>query len=97
MQRTVVRNAMIVSMDLKIGDFLAADLLVDGTKIAEVRPNIGPVDAREIDGNGMIVIPGFVDTHRQRSSSSSPIPAAPPRSRPKSSSTWATAIPRRLG
>ncbi|GAN78455.1 amidohydrolase family protein [Acidisphaera rubrifaciens] len=64
MRRTVIRNAMIVSMDAKIGDFHDADLLIDGEKIAEVRPNIGPVDAQEIDGRGMIVIPGFIDTHR---------------------------------
>ena len=64
MQRTVIRNAIVLSMDPKIGDLHDGDVLIDGTKIAAVQPNIGPVDANEIDGQGMIVIPGFVDTHR---------------------------------
>jgi cytosine/adenosine deaminase-related metal-dependent hydrolase len=51
-------------MDPSIGDLLQGDVLIDGTKIAAVQPNIGQVDANEIDGDGMIVIPGFVDTHR---------------------------------
>jgi 5-methylthioadenosine/S-adenosylhomocysteine deaminase len=64
MERTVIRNATIVSVDPKVGDFQDADLLIDGTRIAEIRPNLGPVEAQEIDGRGMIVIPGFIDTHR---------------------------------
>ena len=45
-------------------EHLDGDVLIEGAKIAAVKPNLGPVDAREIDGNGMIVLPGFVDTHR---------------------------------
>jgi 5-methylthioadenosine/S-adenosylhomocysteine deaminase len=64
MERTVVRNAIVLSMDPTIGEHLDADVLIEGEKIAAVRPNIGPVDGREIDGKDMIVMPGFVDTHR---------------------------------
>ena len=64
MRRTVIRNAIVLSMDPKIGEHLDADVLIDGEKIAAVQPNIGPVDGHEIDGKDMIVMPGFVDTHR---------------------------------
>ena len=64
MNRTVIRNAIVLSMDAKIGEHLDADVLIDGSKIAAVQPNLGAVDAREIDAQGAIVLPGFVDTHR---------------------------------
>lgn len=64
MERTVIRNAIVLSMDATIGEHLDADVLIEGEKIAAVRPNLGPVDGREIDGKDMIVMPGFVDTHR---------------------------------
>src|SRR5215475_2494921 len=64
MERTIIRNAIVLSMDPTIGEHLDADVLIEGEKIAAVRPNIGPVDGREIDGRDMIVMPGFVDTHR---------------------------------
>jgi 5-methylthioadenosine/S-adenosylhomocysteine deaminase len=62
--RTIIRNAIVISMDSAIGEHLDADVLIEGSKIAAVKPNLGPVDAREIDGRGAIVLPGFVDTHR---------------------------------
>ncbi|WP_431301076.1 amidohydrolase family protein [Tabrizicola sp. BL-A-41-H6] len=64
MARTVIRNAIVLSMDPKIGEHLCADVLIDGEKIAAVGPNLGPVDGIEIDGSSSIVMPGFVDTHR---------------------------------
>lgn len=64
MVRTIIRNAIVLSMDPQIGEHLDADVLIDGTKIAAVGPNLGPVDGIEIDGRGSIVMPGFVDTHR---------------------------------
>jgi 5-methylthioadenosine/S-adenosylhomocysteine deaminase len=59
---TVIRNAIV--MEPKIGEHLDIDVLIDGEKIAAVRPNIAPVGGHEIDGKDMIVMPGFVDTHR---------------------------------
>lgn len=64
MQRTLIRNATIITMDPKIGDLRGGDILLDGKRIAEVKRDIGPVDANIIDGADMIVIPGFVDSHR---------------------------------
>ena len=44
MERTVIRNAIVLSMDPTIGEHLDADVLIEGEKIAAARPNIGPVD-----------------------------------------------------
>ena len=43
---------------------VAADVLVRGECIAEVAPGISCADAKVVDARGMIVLPGFVDTHR---------------------------------
>ncbi|MCW6511181.1 amidohydrolase family protein [Lichenifustis flavocetrariae] len=64
MDRTIIRNAIVLSMDSTIGEHLDCDVLIEGTKIVAVQPNLGPVDALEIDGRDSIVMPGFVDTHR---------------------------------
>jgi hypothetical protein len=48
MQRTVICNAIVPSMDPKIREDLDADGLMDGEKIAAILPNIGPVDGHEI-------------------------------------------------
>ena len=62
--RVLIRNATILSMDAKVGDFAAADVLIDGGKIREVRPGI-EVDASVavVDARDKILLPGFVDTH----------------------------------
>lgn len=62
---TVIRRATILSMDPDVGDFAEADLLVEGDRISAVgRIPPAPANAEEIDGEGCIVVPGFVDTHR---------------------------------
>src|SRR5262249_60904028 len=45
--------------------FAQADVLVEGGKIREVRPNItvSGDDAAVIDATNRIVLPGFIDTH----------------------------------
>jgi 5-methylthioadenosine/S-adenosylhomocysteine deaminase len=61
----LIRGGCVLSMDRSIGDFEQADVLVEGSKISAVRPNIGaPADAEVIDASNTIVMPGFVDTHR---------------------------------
>jgi cytosine/adenosine deaminase-related metal-dependent hydrolase len=51
-------------MDLALGNFRNADVLIEGTKIAAVGPNLPVNGAEVIDASNMIVMPGFVDTHR---------------------------------
>jgi 5-methylthioadenosine/S-adenosylhomocysteine deaminase len=63
--RMLIRGGMVLSVDPNVGDFPAADVLIEGDTIVEVRPGLGAVaDAEVFDASGMIVIPGFVDSHR---------------------------------
>lgn len=60
----LIRGGTVLSMDSSIGDLAEADVLIDGDTIVDVGVDLtnGPVET--IDASGMIVIPGFVDTHR---------------------------------
>jgi 5-methylthioadenosine/S-adenosylhomocysteine deaminase len=49
-----------------VGDFVQADVLVEGKKIAAVGPNLDAGDAGVIDARGRIVMPGFIDTHHHQ-------------------------------
>ena len=61
--RYVIRGGAVLSLDQAVGDFAAADILVEGKKIVAVKPDIDAPGAAVIDAKGMIVMPGFVDTH----------------------------------
>jgi cytosine/adenosine deaminase-related metal-dependent hydrolase len=67
MRRTLIKSATIVSMDPSLGELPAGDLLVDGNRIADVRPSIdlgsGAAEAEIVDGKGRIVIPGLINAH----------------------------------
>jgi len=60
----LIKGGCVLSLDRTVGDFEQADVLVRGSKIAEVRPNISAPDAEVIDASKAIVMPGFVDSHR---------------------------------
>jgi cytosine/adenosine deaminase-related metal-dependent hydrolase len=62
--RILIKNAIVLSQDPAIGELPEADILVEGDRIAEVRPGISADGAQVIDATGDIVIPGFIDTHR---------------------------------
>jgi 5-methylthioadenosine/S-adenosylhomocysteine deaminase len=65
-RRYVIRGGHVMSMDPAVGDFVKADVLVEGKRIRKVEPNIHAGDATEIDASGKIVMPGFVDTHHHQ-------------------------------
>ena len=65
-RRYVIRGGHVMSMDPRVGDFAEADVLVEGSKIAAVRPNLPVSGAAVIDARGRIVMPGFVDTHHHQ-------------------------------
>ena len=46
-----------------VGDLASGDVLIEGTRIAEIKPTIRPT-GDVIDARGMVVIPGLVDAHR---------------------------------
>jgi len=54
----------VLSLDPRVGDFDTADVLIDGTTIAAVGPNLTASNAQVIDASHAIVMPGLVDTHR---------------------------------
>src|SRR5262245_1225073 len=60
----LIKNGCVLTLDRSVGDFDQADVLVEGTTISAVRPNIDAPAADVIDASDMIVMPGLVDTHR---------------------------------
>ncbi len=63
-QRTLVSGGWIISMDTTAGDLPQGDVLIEGERIVAIAPHIDVPDAHHVDARGMIVLPGFVDTHR---------------------------------
>ncbi|MGB0088509.1 MAG: amidohydrolase family protein [Planifilum fulgidum] len=63
--RKLFKGGCVLTLDKSLGDFKKADVLVEKSKIVEVKPSIeGVEDCEVIDASNMIVMPGFVDTHR---------------------------------
>jgi cytosine/adenosine deaminase-related metal-dependent hydrolase len=65
-RRILLRGGVVLSLDPKVGDFENADVLIDGTRIAAVGPNLSAPDAEVIDCSGTIVMPGFITTHHHQ-------------------------------
>jgi 5-methylthioadenosine/S-adenosylhomocysteine deaminase len=63
-ERLVVRGGFVVSMDNEIGQLPNADILIEDDTIVEIGQGLAVGGAEEVNANGMIVLPGFVDTHR---------------------------------
>jgi cytosine/adenosine deaminase-related metal-dependent hydrolase/ribose/xylose/arabinose/galactoside ABC-type transport system permease subunit len=62
--RTLIRGGTVLSLDPQVGEFPTADVLIEGDRIVAVGPALQNGDAEVLDASGMIVMPGFVDTHR---------------------------------
>jgi 5-methylthioadenosine/S-adenosylhomocysteine deaminase len=59
----VVRGGQVLTMDTSLGDLPVGDVHVRDGAIMAVGAKIEAPAAQVIDGRGMIVMPGFVDTH----------------------------------
>ncbi len=63
-KRVLLKGGTVLTLDPALGNFRNADVMIEGTKIAAVGPNLASDSAEIIDASNMIVMPGFVDTHR---------------------------------
>jgi len=63
--RVLLKGGMVLSLDPKVGDFAHGDVLIEGKKILAVGRNLGTA-ALVVDAAGMIIMPGFVDTHHHQ-------------------------------
>jgi 5-methylthioadenosine/S-adenosylhomocysteine deaminase len=63
-ERWLLRGATVVTCDDELGDFSSADVLVEDGKIGAIGPDLAVADARVLECDGKIVMPGLVDTHR---------------------------------
>ena len=64
-RRILIKGGAVVTLeDGPDGEGRTADVLIDGSRIAAIGPGIAAGDAEVIDATGMLVMPGFVDTHR---------------------------------
>ena len=60
----LIKGGCVLSLDRAVGDFEQADVLIEGSRISAVQPNISAPNVEVIDAANTIVMPGFVDTHR---------------------------------
>jgi cytosine/adenosine deaminase-related metal-dependent hydrolase/ribose/xylose/arabinose/galactoside ABC-type transport system permease subunit len=62
--KTLIRGGTILTLDPTLGDLATGDVLIDGDTIVAVGPGLANGEVEVIDASGMIVMPGFVDSHR---------------------------------
>lgn len=67
-RRLLLRGGTVLTMDAQLGDFAPGDVLIRGSKIVDVGPDLMSAasdgQAIVVDLNGAIVMPGMHDTHR---------------------------------
>jgi 5-methylthioadenosine/S-adenosylhomocysteine deaminase len=65
MAKTLIADALVLTMDDELGTLPSADVLIEDQRIVAVGPGLPrESDVHVIDGRDRIVMPGFVDTHR---------------------------------
>jgi 5-methylthioadenosine/S-adenosylhomocysteine deaminase len=61
--RIRIKGATIVTMDPTLGVIQSGDILLDNGKIIAIGPKAGSWAVTEVDGRGMIAVPGFINGH----------------------------------
>jgi 5-methylthioadenosine/S-adenosylhomocysteine deaminase len=64
--RILLKGGIVMSMDPTVGDFWKADVLIEGKKILAVEADIDVQDAQVIECGGLVIMPGFVNTHHHQ-------------------------------
>lgn len=59
----LIRGARVLTMDERLGELPRGDVRVRAGRIVDVAPTLDAAGARVIDARGMLLLPGFVDTH----------------------------------
>jgi cytosine/adenosine deaminase-related metal-dependent hydrolase len=59
----LIRNGYVLTMDRALGDIAGGDVHVAGGAIVAVGRELDAPGAEVIDGAGMLVLPGFIETH----------------------------------
>lgn len=59
----VIRRGHLVSMDANTGDLKETDIHINNGKIIRIAQGIRAEGATEINGEGMIILPGLIETH----------------------------------
>jgi len=65
-RKTLIKGGHVLSVDPKVGNFAKGDVLIEGSKILSVAAQIDAPGAAVIDATGMVVMPGFIDTHHHQ-------------------------------
>lgn len=63
-ERTLLKDGCVLTLDPALGNHLRADVLIEGSKIAAVGTGLEVTDAQVVDASNTIVMPGFIDSHR---------------------------------
>ncbi|MEY2622173.1 MAG: hypothetical protein RIT26_1993, partial [Pseudomonadota bacterium] len=63
MEKLLIEQGTLVTMDPRLGDMPNADILIEGDRIVDIAPRIDAPSAQRIDARGMIVIPGLINAH----------------------------------
>src|SRR5438309_5768647 len=61
--RMLIQGGQVLTMDAATGDLDRGDVLIEDGRIAAVAPHVD-AEAETIDATGLIVLPGFIDSHR---------------------------------
>lgn len=63
-ERKLIRGGWVLTLDREWGELPRGDVMVDGARISAIGRDLPADGAEVIDAGGMIVLPGFIDTHR---------------------------------
>ncbi|MCW5879025.1 MAG: amidohydrolase family protein [Anaerolineales bacterium] len=63
-RKLLIKSGTVLSLDPQVGNQVGCDVLIEGSKIAAVSQDLVAPGAEVIDATGMIVMPGFIDSHR---------------------------------